>query len=298
MTAPRRRRLKAVFEGRRDQLDRLQDTRIEDRDPRVFAVRSQVREGAGELAAVPGVDMKKIMLAGVAALSIASTAHAGDALVCGIEQGHCKPLIEPPHRVLLPKDILGRWCHTPFASTEDQVVYFRPSIHDPERSTCSDLTDGIYIDQKGYDDESPLDAPPSCVFDKIEQKGEGERTYVAQVHCTTVDGSDREDFRGREEFQLINGLLFKKRMQKGLLSKKKVACYEVQKTSDNFLALRERPSAKSNTIWALREGYALTADDGEQRGWARVRVRRSLEVPLEVREGWVFKKYIKEAPCK
>ena len=38
MTAPRRRRLKAVFEGRRDQLDRLQDTRIEDRDPRVFAV--------------------------------------------------------------------------------------------------------------------------------------------------------------------------------------------------------------------------------------------------------------------
>jgi len=73
MTAPRRRRLKAVFEGRRDQLDRLQDTRIEDRDPRVFAVRSQVREGAGELAAVPGVDMKKIMLAGVAALSIAST---------------------------------------------------------------------------------------------------------------------------------------------------------------------------------------------------------------------------------
>ena len=99
--------------------------------------------------------------------------------MCGIEQGHCKPLIEPPHRVLLPKDILGGWCHTPFASTEDQVVYFRPSIHDPERSTCSDLTDGIYIDQKGYDDESPLDAPPSCVFDKIEQKGEGERTYVA-----------------------------------------------------------------------------------------------------------------------
>ena len=38
MTAPRRRRLKAVFEGRRDQLDRLRDTRIEDRDPRVFAV--------------------------------------------------------------------------------------------------------------------------------------------------------------------------------------------------------------------------------------------------------------------
>ena len=69
--------------------------------------------------------MKKLLLTGIAALSVhcASAAHAADQL---------------------PGYMLGRWCYSN-ASTKTQEVYFRPNLIDPERSTCSDLTDGIML---------------------------------------------------------------------------------------------------------------------------------------------------------
>ena len=48
---------------------------------------------------------------------------------------------------------------------------------------------------------------------KIEQKEED--IYLAHAHCTDVDADDQSDFKGYEEFKLINGLLFKKRIPEG-----------------------------------------------------------------------------------
>ena len=137
--------------------------------------------------------MKKLLLTGIAALSVhcASAAHAADQL---------------------PGYMLGRWCYSN-ASTKTQEVYFRPNLIDPERSTCSDLTDGIMLSQEGYEDETASDTNSSCVFDKIEQKEED--IYLAHAHCTDVDADDQSDFKGYEEFKLINGLLFKKRIPEG-----------------------------------------------------------------------------------
>jgi hypothetical protein len=61
--------------------------------------------------------MTRFFIAGVAALFLATgAAHANDQL---------------------PEHLLGQWCSTPFASTESQVVYFRPDLKDPGRKTCS-----------------------------------------------------------------------------------------------------------------------------------------------------------------
>ena len=138
--------------------------------------------------------MKTLLLAGVAALFLATgTAHAADTSQ-------------------LPEYILGRWCHTPFASTEAQVVYFRPSGRRDtgEWCCCSDLTDGIDINSEGYEDESPADDAPICLFDNIKQRDKD--TYLVRVRCKE---GDKPSFEGDEEFQLINGLLFKKRLPEG-----------------------------------------------------------------------------------
>jgi hypothetical protein len=138
--------------------------------------------------------MKTAIIAGCAALFLVTgTAHANDKL---------------------PGYMLGRWCYGNEVSTEAQQVYFPPDIHDPKRSTCSDLTDGINIDEYGYDEESPSDSGITCRFEKIKQRGES--TYLAYVRCIDIHEEKQDDiFAGQEEFQLINGLLFKKRMPQG-----------------------------------------------------------------------------------
>jgi hypothetical protein len=134
-----------------------------------------------------GVLVKKILLANSMVLSVlsASAAYANDKL---------------------PERILGRWCNSPFVSTKAQEVYFRPNHKDRERCCCSDMTDGITIAQKGYEDDSPVDDAPSCLFDNIKQKNRD--TFLVHIHCKE---GDKPSFKGTEEFQLVNGLLFKKR---------------------------------------------------------------------------------------
>ena len=133
--------------------------------------------------------MKKLFLTGIAALFLATgAAHATDQL---------------------PEHILGRWCNS-YASTKSQEVYFRPNHRDRESCCCSDMTDGITISQDGYDDDSPVDDAPSCLFDNIKRKDRD--TYLIHAHCKE---GDKPSFEGAEEFQLINGLLFKKRMPEG-----------------------------------------------------------------------------------
>jgi hypothetical protein len=141
-----------------------------------------------------------VLLTGIAALLVTScqaplrTAHAAEIQ-------------------FLPDYLQGRWCHTPFASTEAQQVYFRPDIHDPEITTCGDLTDGIMLEKDSYEDESPAEEMLSCVLDKIEQVNE--YTYLTQVRCSPEGKWEKPSFEGQEEFQLVNGLLFKKRMPQG-----------------------------------------------------------------------------------
>jgi hypothetical protein len=143
----------------------------------------------------------RALITGVVMLLATGTAHAADPLVCGTEQGSCRPYKDPK----FPEYWLGRWCRTPYGSTEAQEIYFRP-----EKCCCSDMTDGITIDQKGYEDEAPSDEAPVCLFDNIKQSGRD--TYLVHVHCKE---GDKPSFEGDEEFQLVNGLLFKKRMPEG-----------------------------------------------------------------------------------
>src|SRR5262245_8348935 len=138
--------------------------------------------------------MKKALLSGIAMLFLATTgtAHAADQL---------------------PEWMLGRWCTSAEINTKSQKVYFRPDHVERDKWYCSDLTDGINIDQKGYDDEHPADEAPACSFGEIKRKEEF--SYLVHVLCKTEHGEGKPDFEGQEEFQLFNGLLFKKRMPEG-----------------------------------------------------------------------------------
>ena len=113
----------------------------------------------------------------------------------------------------LPEYILGRWCAPAYINTKALKIYFRPDHVERDRWYCSDLTDGININQEGYDDESPVDDAPACSFSEIKRKEEF--SYLVHVLCKTQDGEGKPDFEGQEEFQLVNGLLFKKRMPEG-----------------------------------------------------------------------------------
>jgi hypothetical protein len=117
----------------------------------------------------------------------------------------------------LPAHFLGRWCYsnasTPTYRAEpllsgSQEVYFRP-----EGCCCSDLTDGITLDQEGYVSDAPVDVTTSCLFDNIKRKDRD--TYLVHIHCKE---GDKPGFEGNEEFQLINGLLFKKRAPEGAMT--------------------------------------------------------------------------------
>jgi hypothetical protein len=116
---------------------------------------------------------------------------------------------------LLPESVLGRWCHDGKISNESKEVYFRPG-----GCCCNDMTDGITIDQEGYSDDSPVDNPGDCLFDKIERRGRD--TYLIHTRCKRLAGrrslaryweqrwDQREDtyFPSAAEFQIIKGLLF------------------------------------------------------------------------------------------
>jgi len=80
--------------------------------------------------------MKKALLAGIAVLFLATgTAHANDQL---------------------PEYILGRWCAPSFINTKSLSIYFRPDHVERDRWYCSDLTDGININQGGMMMKAPL----------------------------------------------------------------------------------------------------------------------------------------------
>ena len=219
--------------------------------------------------------MKKLLLISIAALLLATgAARANDKL---------------------PEYMLGRWCFSPFVGTKTQEVYFRPDQNSPGRTTCSDLTDGINIDQKGYVDESPADNADDCAFDNIKRKRKN--TYLIHAHCKEGD-SKKPSFEGEEEFQLVNGLLFKKRVSLGRAHARD-DCAVVLKTPDGFLALRENPTAKSRLKVKLTQGdflYTEKCDNpvcGGRKGWTHVQQ----PVDAEYNVGWVYNKYIQKFDC-
>ena len=84
-------------------------------------------------------------------------------------------------------------------------------------------------------------------------------------------------------------------------------CYEVQKTPDKFVALREHATTKSKVVWVLREGDTFVAYDGGldeedyywKKNWKRwVQVKTRYYDPIDNHTGWVYKKYIKEVSCE
>jgi hypothetical protein len=129
--------------------------------------------------------MRKLLLAGVAVL------------LMGISAAHAKDQ--------LPKHMLGRWCYDYIISTKSLKVYFRPD-HKERTCCCSDMTDGITISQEGYDDDSPADDAPSCLFDKIDQ--ENRDTYLVHMRCR--EGEENPYHSSATQFQIVNGLLFVK----------------------------------------------------------------------------------------
>jgi hypothetical protein len=220
--------------------------------------------------------IKRLFLTGVAALFLATgIAHANDKL---------------------PEYMLGRWCSSPFVGTKTQEVYFRPDQNSPGKTTCSDLTDGINIDQKGYVDESPADNADDCVFDNINRRNND--TYLIHARCKEGD-SNKPSFEGDEEFQLVNGLLFKKRMRTAHAQHTKDDCAVVLKTPDGFLALRERPTTKSRMKFKLTQGdflYTKECDDlvcGGRKGWTHIQQPMGVEYNV----GWVYNKYIQKFDC-
>jgi len=158
-------------------------------------VRRRLQPLAGRAEYARAAAMKKLLLTGIAALFLATgTAHA---------------VHDTTH---LPEHWQGRWCYDSYISTKSQEVFFRPTHKNINgEGVCGDFDDGIYIDEAGYINEGSMTGEqPACDFEK-KVRGEGD-TYVMHVVCSS---GKQEGFDGEEEFQLINGLLFKKRMPQG-----------------------------------------------------------------------------------
>src|SRR5262249_13434920 len=87
-------------------------------------------------------------------------------------------------------------------------------------------------------------------------------------------------------------------------------CYEVLETSDNFLAMRWRPTTRSGIVWALRQGEGVITADPNVDTYARMQLKKfptknwvyahTRELPHQDHqlEGWVYKKYLKEVSCE
>jgi hypothetical protein len=95
----------------------------------------------------------------------------------------------------------------------------------------------------------------------------------------------------------------------GLSTETDDVCFVVKQTSDGFLAVRDEPDAKAEMFAALRPGFSLIAARDQFVGrdefrrykhwtkWVYVRGRFSTE-DAEPSYGWVYRKYLKEVPCK
>lgn|SRR5262245_22329749 len=86
-------------------------------------------------------------------------------------------------------------------------------------------------------------------------------------------------------------------------------CAVVKKTSDGFLALRKKPSAKSEMIAAMKTGFPLHVTgeaqwiDGDMvplypnwTKWTYVSAPPSEDA--DPTHGWVYSKYLKKVPCE
>jgi hypothetical protein len=123
--------------------------------------------------------MKKVLLAGVAALSVLSASAAQTTIV-------------------LPDAMLGSWCHDDHASTETQQIYFRTN-------ECPDPFDNISVRRDGYDEVDSI-----CKFETIEHSAKD--VYLANTRCEALAEGDGHPtgffYGGIKEFQIVDGLLF------------------------------------------------------------------------------------------
>jgi hypothetical protein len=128
--------------------------------------------------------MKKLLLTGIAALF----------LITGAAQANDQ----------LPEHMLGRWCADYNISTKGEKVYYRLDRVERDRNHCSDLDNGIVLDQEGYMEDTEADDNGECLFDKIERRDRD--TYLIQTRCR--DAEVNPYYSSIAQFQIIEGLLF------------------------------------------------------------------------------------------
>jgi hypothetical protein len=122
------------------------------------------------------VTMKKLSLAGVAALSVLTASAAAHAET-------------KEARVILPNTITGTWCWVEGGDEKNrnQQIFIRSAPED-----CH-VSDGLVsIEQDGIEGEG------SCIFDKIEQTAPN--AYLIYTYCD-------DDTNGPTMFEIVNGKL-------------------------------------------------------------------------------------------
>jgi hypothetical protein len=136
--------------------------------------------------------MKKILLAGVAALFLATGAAAR------LPPLPVTPWTGPSDPV--PDGMLGEWCVNFEASDPNQQVYYRNR----------ECTDSIDLDPEGY-----IEVDGKCIFDRVQMINAD--TYWMHTRCEMLSEGDGHGlgkyyFQGVLEFQLLNRMLFIKRV--------------------------------------------------------------------------------------
>jgi hypothetical protein len=133
--------------------------------------------------------MRKVLLAGVAALSVLSASAA--------------------HAATLPDTITGTWCFLEsFDLSPGQAIFnthtrtFEDCPHVDGRGTL----DGIIINQGGIEAEDS-----SCTFEKIEQIRPN--SFLIYHRCTPDENSDTPG--GPETYEIIDGKLIITRLSEG-----------------------------------------------------------------------------------
>jgi hypothetical protein len=159
--------------------------------------------------------MKAALIAGCVVLSVhfgASGVHAADALICGQENGTCRPYRDPHEPinpwVEFPKYLWGKWCFNSTVSNDGQEVFFEPDKTD---ACPKDHSVELQLYPASYEINWGGDTRTVCELTKPPEEKEqlpAMNLYKIHVRCTQTDADEVGKWEEDEDFQHINGLLF------------------------------------------------------------------------------------------
>src|SRR5262245_429453 len=207
--------------------------------------------------------MKKILLAGIAALAV-SAAHADDVL----------PKNDP---------LSGNWCRV------KDGVWTMSDVYERKSECSSSAGDALVIGQGGYHGDEV-----SCAFYEVKRLPTKDG-YSASSEC----GEEHVSRNSKTEFRVVNGKLHFREVAAIEYDWSEPSCARVSdklpvEPDGSYLNLRVGPGTEFKVKVKLPAGTDLNIDAVSQDGkWKHV---RSAVIKGEIYSGWVREKFVLDQP--